>query len=71
MESHQTITHKHWGRGDNWNHVTHEVYARTFTLGLVRADSPPSVALFAHVSTRLGASATGLGLAVQTLAHVR
>ena len=51
--------------------MTHEVYARTFTLGLVRADSPPSVALFAHVSTRLGASATGLGLAVQTLAHVR
>ena len=45
--------------------------ARTFTLGLVRAEGPPSVALLAHASVMLGAIAAGLGRAVHTLAHVR
>ena len=45
--------------------------ARTFTLGLVLADGPPGVALLAHVSVMLGATAAGLGLAVRTLARVR
>ena len=44
---------------------------RTFTLGLVRADGPPGVALLAHVSIMLGAIAAGLGRAVRTLAYVR
>ena len=45
--------------------------ARTVTLGLVLADGPSGVALLAHVSAMLGATAAGLGLAVRTLAHVR
>ena len=45
--------------------------ARTFTLGLVRAEGPPGVALLAHASVMLGATAAGLGRAVRTLAHVR
>ena len=48
-----------------------EWQARTFTLGLVRAEGPPGVALLAHASVMLGATAAGLGLAVHTLAHVR
>ena len=44
--------------------------ARTFTLGLVRAEGPPGVALLAHASVMLGATAAGLGRAVRTLAHV-
>ena len=43
----------------------------TFTLGLVRAEGPPGVALLAHASVMLGATAAGLGRAVRTLAHVR
>ena len=43
---------------------------RTFTLGLVRAEGPPDVALLAHASAMLGATAAGLGRAVRTLAHV-
>ena len=43
----------------------------TFTLGLVVTEGPPGLALLAHVSVMLGATAAGLGLAVQTLAHVR
>ena len=46
------------------------VTLRTFTLGLVLAEGPPGVALLAHVSVMLGATAAGLGLAVQTLACV-
>ena len=42
----------------------------TFTLGLVLADSPPAVAILAHVCTMLGAAAAGLGRTVRTLAHV-
>ena len=47
------------------------LHVRTFTLGLVRAEDPPGVALLAHASVMLGATAAGLGLAVRTLAHVR
>ena len=43
----------------------------TFTLGIVRADGPPDFAFLAHVSTMLGATAAGFGLAILTLAHVR
>ena len=43
---------------------------RTFTLGLVRAEGPPDVALLAHASVMLGATAAELGRAVRTLAHV-
>ena len=46
------------------------MYSRTFTLGLVLAEGPPGVALLTHVSVMRGATAAGLGLAVQTLAHV-
>ena len=45
--------------------------ARTFTLGLVRAEGPPGLALLAHVSSIRGATAAALGRAVRTLAHVR
>ena len=45
--------------------------ARTCTLGLVRADGPPGVALLAHASVMLGATAAALGRAVRTVAHVR
>ena len=45
--------------------------ARTFTLGLVRAEGPPGVARLAHASAMLGAITAGLGLAVRTHAHVR
>ena len=48
-----------------------EWQARTFTLGLVRADGPPGGALLTHVSTVLGTTSAGLGSAVRTLAHVR
>ena len=44
---------------------------RTFTLGLVRAEGPPGLALLAHVSVIRGATAAGLGRAVHALAHVR
>ena len=44
--------------------------ARTFTLGLVLAEGPPGVALLAHASVMLGATAAGLGRAVRTLAHI-
>ena len=44
--------------------------ARTFALGLVRAEGPPGVALLAHVSSIRGATAAGLGRAVRTDAHV-
>ena len=43
----------------------------TFTLGLVRAEGPPVLALLAHASVMLGATAAGLGRAVRALAHVR
>ena len=45
--------------------------ARTFTLGLVRAEGPPGLALLAHASVMLGATGAALGRAVDTLAHVR
>ena len=44
---------------------------RTATLGLVLAEGPPGVALLAHASVMLGATAAALGRAVRTLAHVR
>ena len=44
--------------------------ARTCTLGLVRAEGPPGVALLAHASVMRGATAAGLGRAVRTYAHV-
>ena len=44
---------------------------RTVTLGLVLAEGPPGVALLAHASVMLGATAAGLGRAVHALAHVR
>ena len=43
--------------------------ARTFTLGLVLAEGPPFVALLAHVSIMLSATAASLGCAVRTLAR--
>ena len=47
-----------------------EWQARTFTLGLVRAEGPPGLALLAHASVMLAATGAGLGRAVWTLAHV-